>query len=55
MTGDHGALHESFARNEDVAGPSERRFGFTFTGVLAFIGLAALSLGRLKRDPHGWL
>src|SRR5436309_8838344 len=44
-------LHESFERDEDVAGSSDRGFGFVFTGF--FVLIAALRWWK-GHDGAGW-
>lgn len=44
-------LHESFQRDEDIAGSSDRGFGFVFTGFFALI--AALRWWK-GHDGAGW-
>ncbi|HZT87374.1 MAG TPA: SxtJ family membrane protein [Stellaceae bacterium] len=53
MAADQGTLHETLRRDEAIAGPSDRRFGFTIAAVFTVIGL--LSLWR--HGPHAiyWL
>jgi Saxitoxin biosynthesis operon protein SxtJ len=41
-----GALHENFSREEEFAGPSDRRFGLTIAAVCGAIGGVRLVLGH---------
>jgi hypothetical protein len=41
-----GALHEDLHRNEEITGPSDRRFGLTIAVILAVIGTVRLVLGH---------
>jgi predicted membrane metal-binding protein len=53
MASQDGALHEVLQRQEVVSGPSERRFGLTFTAVFGLIG--AVSLWRHGHYAFYWL
>jgi Saxitoxin biosynthesis operon protein SxtJ len=44
-----GALHESFARDEEIQTSSDRAFGFVFAAVFAIVGCWPLLDGRLPR------
>ncbi len=44
-------LHESFSREEEVRGSSDRSFGIVFTVVFALIGLLPLGRGG---EPRLW-
>lgn len=46
-----GEFHESFARDDEIAGGSDRAFGFIVGGVLALVGLWPLARGR---DARWW-
>jgi hypothetical protein len=48
MSGQSG-LHESFERDEETAGSSDRGFGFVFAGFFALIGAI-----KLYNDSAGW-
>ena len=41
-----GELHENFARPDEIAGPSDRRFGLTFAVIFGIIGGGRLALGH---------
>jgi len=41
-----GVLHENLAREEDITGPSDRRFGLTIGAVCAVIGAFRLVFGH---------
>ena len=45
------SFHESFEREEEVAGSSDRGFGFVFTAVFTIIGLWPLLGGS---TPYWW-
>lgn len=46
-------LHENLARGEDLARPTERRFGLTIGAVLAFVAAFRWLFGR--SHPELWL
>jgi hypothetical protein len=39
-------LHENMVRNEEIVGPTNRRFGSTLGGVLIFVGLTRALFGH---------
>ncbi len=39
-------LHENMVRNEEIVGPTNRRFGLTLGGVFIFVGLARALFGH---------
>ena len=39
-------LHENMVRNEEIVGPTNRRFGLTLGGVFIFVGLTRALLGH---------
>ncbi|MBV8888242.1 MAG: hypothetical protein JO305_01085 [Alphaproteobacteria bacterium] len=41
-----GSLHEDLSREDEVVGPSERRFGLTFAVLCGLVGLVRLMLGH---------
>lgn len=43
------AIHESFRRDDELRGPSDRNFGFVMAGAFLILGLAPLLRGRTVR------
>jgi hypothetical protein len=41
-----GVLHEDLHRDEEIVGPSDRRFGLTISAILGIIGAIRLVLGH---------
>jgi hypothetical protein len=42
----HSNIHEDLAREDEIVGPSDRRFGLTLAGVAAVIGMVRFALGH---------
>jgi hypothetical protein len=53
MAGHDGALHEKLDRDEQIAGSSDRRFGYTFTAACLLIGV--VSFWRHGQFAYYWL